>query len=104
MCQRPFEPGELPAPLLRFGWVENAKPPSDSIFPLTDEEIDALAGSYFVARDDLLLTAGGIETTIAAGTPLLPADSFVAAMLKSEDLIEGPMAFAQKRKPEWKGR
>jgi enoyl-CoA hydratase/carnithine racemase len=28
----------------------------------------------------------------------------VAAMLKSEDLIEGPMAFAQKRKPEWKGR
>lgn len=28
----------------------------------------------------------------------------VAAMLKSEDLIEGPMAFAQKRKPDWKGR
>jgi crotonobetainyl-CoA hydratase len=25
-------------------------------------------------------------------------------MLSSEDFIEGPMAFAQKRKPEWKGR
>ena len=28
----------------------------------------------------------------------------VGAMFKSEDLIEGPMAFAQKRPPQWKGR
>jgi len=28
----------------------------------------------------------------------------IYAMLKSEDFVEGPMAFAQKRKPEWKGR
>ncbi len=28
----------------------------------------------------------------------------VAALWKSEDVREGPLAFAQKRKPEWKGR
>jgi crotonobetainyl-CoA hydratase len=28
----------------------------------------------------------------------------LAAMLKSEDFLEGPRAFAEKRKPNWKGR
>jgi crotonobetainyl-CoA hydratase len=28
----------------------------------------------------------------------------VAAMYRSEDLIEGPRAFAEKRAPQWKGR
>lgn len=31
----------------------------------------------------------------------LPA---VAALFRSEDFVEGPMAFAQKRAPQWKGR
>jgi crotonobetainyl-CoA hydratase len=28
----------------------------------------------------------------------------MAAMIRSQDFVEGPRAFAQKRKPEWKGR
>ena len=32
------------------------------------------------------------------------AHSAVKALLRSDDLREGPLAFAQKRKPEWKGR
>lgn len=28
----------------------------------------------------------------------------VAALFKSDDLVEGPRAFAEKRKPQWKGK
>jgi crotonobetainyl-CoA hydratase len=28
----------------------------------------------------------------------------IAELVKSEDFVEGPIAFAQKRKPKWKGR
>jgi crotonobetainyl-CoA hydratase len=28
----------------------------------------------------------------------------VAAMFRSDDFVEGPRAFAEKRKPHWKGR
>jgi enoyl-CoA hydratase/carnithine racemase len=46
------------------------------------------------------LTAHGVEdaTTEQRGYPA------VAAMFGSEDFKEGPMAFAQKRKPQWKGK
>jgi enoyl-CoA hydratase/carnithine racemase len=44
------------------------------------------------------------EPTLAAaitGQGKYPA---VSALFKSEDFVEGPMAFSQKRAPNWKGR
>ena len=43
------------------------------------------------------------EATVAAAIGAQNRYPAVSAMFRSADLIEGPMAFAQKRKPNWKG-
>jgi crotonobetainyl-CoA hydratase len=80
-----------------------------------------------VAQRDLLNAARRIASEICQGSPLAVRASKAAAMaglgedlkqtlaehadrqevralLMSEDLIEGPLAFAQKRPPKWQGR
>lgn len=83
VCQRPFRPGDLPSSLIQAGWAQAAEPPRDSVLPLSDEEVDRLVESYFVAHEPMTLQAGEIRARIEPGTGLLPADAFAAAMLKA---------------------
>jgi len=78
-----------------------------------------------VPLDNLLATAENWAEEIMLGAPLsiraskeavvkgndLPLDKAISAqfpeaikMMNSEDIVEGPTAFAQKRKPNWKGK
>lgn len=47
---------------------------------------------------------GLMEPSVKAAIENQSKFDAVRAMFRSEDLIEGPMAFAQKRPPQWKGR
>lgn len=44
------------------------------------------------------------EPSIATALQMQRTYPAIAAMFKSEDFVEGPRAFAEKRKPNWKGR
>lgn len=44
------------------------------------------------------------ETTLAAAISGQNRYPEVAALFRSEDFVEGPLAFSQKRAPQWKGR
>ncbi len=47
---------------------------------------------------------GLAEPSVAEGLKNQTKYPAVAAMFRSTDFVEGPMAFAQKRKPAWKGK
>jgi hypothetical protein len=88
VCQRPFLPEQAPVALEQG----TPRPPKDSILPLSDASIATIAGSYYVLREPITFRAGRIQATIAAGTEILPADTFVAAIVQAS-LGERPIHF-----------
>ena len=66
---------------------------ADTILECSPMSIRASKEAFYRAAD-----APDLETAIAADYPA------VRAMRASEDFVEGPLAFAEKRPPQWKGR
>ncbi len=98
VCQRPYQPdksggfyerlAERQAPTTAREPIPQVPPrslltpPTRSIIPLSDTEIDRIAGTYPFRTDQTLsFTAGKVETTLSEGTVMLPADVFMTAIL-----------------------
>jgi hypothetical protein len=90
ICQRTFKAADLPPVLAQRARVVA---PDDSILPLSDAEIDRIAANPFVTREALALHVGALQATIPSGTVILPADTFVAAILNA-NLGKRPIYFA----------
>jgi hypothetical protein len=91
VCQRPFETDQVPLELAAL--LPAFETPEDTILPLTDAEIDRLASASFVTPEALMFRAGSVQTTIAAGTPIFPADTFVATIVQAS-LGRRPLHFS----------
>ena len=106
ICQRPFEPEEAPAfyaeamvPTDAPGVTAGDAPPgrrapAHTIVPLSDEEIGNIANQppYYLDRAQVF-TAGQIESVLPAGTIMLPADAFMALMIR-EAITDRPIYYA----------
>ena len=90
ICQRAFKNNDLPPQLAQRAKVIA---PDDSILPMSDAEIDRIVANPFVTREALSLHVGALQATIPSGTVILPADTFVAAILNAS-LGKRPIYFA----------
>ncbi|MBI4545477.1 MAG: DUF2723 domain-containing protein [Gemmatimonadetes bacterium] len=103
ICQRPYA-GELeqalgaapvdrpgrPAP----GLSPSPRAPAASIIQLTDEQVDQIAGMLpSLTQEPLQIRASSITTTVPAGSIMIPADWFLAAIVTSA-LDDRPIYFA----------
>ncbi len=87
---------------LRYGLV-NYVVPADQVMPKAREIAEAICENGPLAVRAVKESAlRGLDMTFEEG--LKQENGFSSKVMKSEDAREGPLAFAQKRKPEYKGR
>jgi 1,4-dihydroxy-2-naphthoyl-CoA synthase len=71
----------------------------DAAIELAREVLDGAPLSVKAARETVMLS-----TEMGRGAALQAARAAHELTYNSQDAQEGPRAFAEKRKPEWKGR
>ncbi len=87
---------------LRYGLVNHVVP-ADQVMPKAREIAEAICQNGPLAVRAVKESAlRGLEMTMEEG--LKQENEFSRKVMSSEDAREGPLAFAQKRKPEYKGR
>ncbi len=87
---------------LRYGLVNHVVP-ADQVMPKAREIAEAICENGPLAVRAVKEAAiRGLDMTFEEG--LKQENHFSGKVMSSEDAREGPLAFAQKRKPEYKGR
>ncbi|HUE97399.1 MAG TPA: hypothetical protein VMN39_12120, partial [Longimicrobiaceae bacterium] len=78
VCQREFDPATAP-PIYGDGTY-----PSDTVLPLSDQEIETVTRlGYVQLPQDVLFEAGGVRVPMAEGTILAAANQFILSMIRN---------------------